>query len=305
MYRRIVINPGDGFFKNPADYQPPVKKRRLPVNLLLFIVTVFTTITAGAFMSAQGNPFSSVSAFLSGLPFSVTILSILGIHEFAHYFSARYWGINVTLPYFIPAPILPLGTFGAVIKMKSSIPNRKALVDVGASGPIAGFIVAVFACVIGLNLSEVLSVDSQSAEAGFVLGESLLFKLLGVIVFGDIPDTAVIMLHPIAFAGWIGLFITALNLLPIGQLDGGHVLFALSPRAHTFFRQIRIPLLLLLGMTFWSGWYVWAALSLFFGRAHPYPDIMDARIGKLRTGIAVTAIIIFIICMMPTPIKVQ
>lgn len=303
LYRRIIINPGNGYYHIPGETEPKEKKTR--VHVLLFLATVVTTMFAGSFMADAGNPFTSFSAFLHGLPFSVTILSILGVHEFAHYFSARYWGINVTLPYFIPAPILPLGTFGAVIRMKSSIPNRKALVDVGASGPIAGFIVAVLACVVGLKLSEV-GYSAQSAnDIGYVLGESLLFKFLGFLVLGKLPETAVIELHPVAFAGWIGLFVTALNLLPIGQLDGGHVLFALSPRIHSFFRQIRLPLLLLLGITFWSGWYVWALLSLLFGRAHPYPDRMDSTIGPFRTAIAIASIIIFVICIMPTPIKVQ
>ncbi len=303
LYRRIIINPGDGYFRNMNEYRRP-ETRKYTLHILLFAATVFTTMAAGAFMAANTNPFGSMKAFLSGLPFSVTLLSILGIHEFAHYFSARFWGINVTLPFFIPAPILPLGTFGAVIKMKSSIPNRKALIDVGASGPIAGFVVSVAACIIGLKLSEVIPAGAETSS-GLILGESLLFKALGYLVLGVQSDSSVIMLHPVAFAGWIGLFVTALNLLPIGQLDGGHILFALSPKVHSFISQIRLPLLLLMGLTFWSGWYVWAALSLLFGRTHPYPDRMDTVIGPFRATIAVLSIVIFILCIMPTPVKVQ
>jgi len=302
QYRRVIINPEDGYFHNISDMRPQTKK--FPrLHLLLFAATVLTTMAAGAYLATGQNPLTNFKVFLTGIPFSVTILSILGIHEFAHYFSARYWGINVTLPYFIPAPILPLGTFGAVIKMKSSIPNRKALIDVGASGPIAGFIVSIIACIIGLKLSQTYPLESIGENVGYYLGESILFKLLGYAVLGEVASTHAVELHPIAFAGWIGLFVTALNLLPIGQLDGGHVLFALSPRLHTLFNRIRIPLLILMGLSFWVGWYVWAALSLLFGRPHPYPDRMDTEIGPVRKAIAITAILIFIICIMPTPIR--
>jgi len=304
LYRRFVINQADDYFRNTDEYRPQ-KKTSNRIHVYLFIATVFTTMAAGSWIATGMNPFESLSVFLTGIPFSVSILSILGIHEFAHYFSARYWGISVTLPYFIPAPVLPLGTFGAVIKMKSSIPNRKALVDVGASGPIAGFIAAVIACLIGLHFSEVRPMEQFQDGLGYILGESLFFKLLSFIVLPDVPDDYVVLLHPIAFAGWIGLFVTALNLLPIGQLDGGHVLFALSPRIHAFIRKLRVPVLLLLGVTFWEGWYVWAVLSFFFGRAHPYPDRMDADIGIVRKVIAVCAMIIFIGCIMPTPIRID
>jgi len=304
LYRRIIIRPGDGYFVDVSEVRPP-ERGKTRVHLFLFLATVLTTMAAGSYMATGRYPFESIGTFLRGFPFSATILCILGIHEFAHYFSARYWGINVTLPYFIPAPILPLGTFGAVIKMKSSIPNRKALVDVGASGPIAGFVVSVAACVVGLSLSEAYPLEKLGNEYGFMLGESLLFKALGWVVLGNMPDNYVVELHPVAFAGWIGLFVTALNLLPVGQLDGGHVLFALSPRWHGLFGRIRIPVLLLMGLSFWSGWYVWALLSLFFGRTHPYPDRMEPDIGVVRTVIAVTAMVIFVLCIMPTPIRTQ
>ncbi len=304
LYRRTIIRPADGYFKEVSELQTP-RKETIRINIYLFLATIFTTMAAGAVIATERNPFSSLDVFLQGLPFSVTILSILGIHEFAHYFAAKYWGISVTLPYFIPAPVLPLGTFGAVIKMKSSIPNRKALIDVGASGPIAGFIVSIIACVMGLKLSQAVPVESLGDEIGYILGESLMFKFLSYISLEAVPENSVIILHPVAFAGWIGLFVTALNLIPIGQLDGGHVLFALSPRIHGLFRRIRIPVLILMGLSFWSGWYVWAVLSLLFGRAHPYPDRMDLNIGLIRTVIAVAAIIIFLICIMPTPIRVS
>ena len=300
-YRKRIIFPGDGNFQNLSDLDPP-KKNGIRIHVILFLATVLTTTAVGSFMSGH-NPFSGFD-IIYGFPFSLTLLTILGVHEFAHYFAARKWNIDVTLPYFIPAPFIPIGTFGAVIRMKSSIPNRKALVDVGASGPIAGFIVAVIASISGLYLSEVKEVISTGSEPFMTLGESLIFKFMSYLVIGPLPENFDVYLHPVAFAGWIGLFVTALNLIPVGQLDGGHVLFALSPRIHEMIRKIRIPILLLMGMTFWEGWYVWAVLSLMFGRNHPYPNRMEYSVGPVRTGFALAALIIFILCMTPTPIMV-
>jgi membrane-associated protease RseP (regulator of RpoE activity) len=225
------------------------------------------------------------------------------VHELAHYFAGRKWGIEVTLPYFIPAPFPPIGTFGAVIRMKSSIPNRKALVDVGVAGPLAGFVLAVAASIYGLTQSAVMPLGGTENIA-ITLGESLLFRILSYFIIGPLPEGHDVMLGPIAFAGWIGLFVTALNLMPFGQLDGGHVLFALSPRVHDLFRRIRVPLLILLGLTLWNGWYVWAVLLFFLGGPHPYPDYMEERLGPLRTALAFAAIIVFILCIMPSPVKV-
>ncbi|MFC1693418.1 site-2 protease family protein [Candidatus Latescibacterota bacterium] len=296
LYRRKIIKPSDGYFKDITELQPPQRDNRR-LNFVLFIATVLSTTFVGSF-NAGSDPFT-LHGLLKGLPFSATILTILGVHEFAHYFTARYWGIRVTLPYFIPAPISPIGTFGAVIKMKSSIPTRKALIDVGSSGPIAGFIVSFFACYFGLQMSTIVQAEGNIP---FFLGESLLFKTLCFQHFGHMPDGQIIQLHSVAFAGWIGLFVTALNLIPIGQLDGGHILFAFSPKIHELIRRLRVPFLILLGLTFWSGWYVWAVLSLFFGRAHPLPDRMDQRVGSVRATIAFVASVIFIICITPTPI---
>jgi membrane-associated protease RseP (regulator of RpoE activity) len=300
QYRKFIIRPDDNYFNSSRENPVPVKTN-YTLHIVLFLLTVFTTMTMGALMSGV-DPYRSFSNFMKGFPYSFTILSILGIHEFAHYFTARRWGISVTPPYFIPAPIRPIGTFGAVISIKSSIPSRKALVDVGAAGPIAGFILAVAASIIGLKMSQIVPLHGQ--QDYLILGDSLLFKILSYFLVGPIAPNYDLNLHPIAFAGWIGLFVTALNLLPIGQLDGGHILFALSPRLHELFRKIRLPLLLLLGLTLWSGWFVWAILSLFFGTRHPYPDNMESNIGAVRSITAAAAIIIFILCIIPVPVKV-
>jgi len=301
LYRRIIIN-SDGFF-NFAKPKENRFRNSWKFHLLLFITTLVTTTGVGAIMA--GGTLTSFSGILKGIPFSISLLAILGVHEFAHYFAAKRWGISVTLPYFIPAPILPIGTFGAVISMRSSIPNRKALIDVGASGPIAGFIVAVIATVIGLKMSQIVSLDSLGKDFSYYYGDSLIFKLLVRLILGEIPEGHDVLLNPVAFAGWIGLFVTALNLLPIGQLDGGHIVFALSTRYHELIRRIRIPLLLLLGLIFWEGWYVWALLSLFFGKAHPYPDYMETKLDYKRKIIAVVSIIIFMLCIIFIPVSVR
>ena len=302
LYRKIIINPSDGYFKDYSSVKP--SRNNIRTNIFLFLATLITTTAVGSLM-AGSNPLTSISGLAKGLSFSVALLSILGVHEFGHYFAARYWGVSVTLPYFIPAPFPPIGTFGAVIKMKSSIPNRKALVDIGAAGPIAGFMVAVVASIIGLGMSEIIPSRAAESFIYLPLGDSIIFKFLTQMTLGPLPDNSDIILHPVAFAGWLGLFVTALNLIPFGQLDGGHVLFALSPRFHELFRRMRIPLLLFMGLTFWAGWYVWALILLFIGRPHPYPDHMDAKLGTLRIIIAFTAIIIFFLCIMPTPVKVR
>ncbi len=302
LYRRTIIYPQDGYFKEMSEATPR-PKNNVRIHILLFLATLLTATVAGAEWSGK-NPFTSVHGFLSGFPFSLALLSILSVHEFAHYFSARYWNIKVTLPYFIPAPLFPIGTLGAVIRIKSSIPNRKALVDVGSSGPIAGFIVAVAVSLVGLHMSEITTVPVEKTTLPLILGEPLIFKILGYLVFGTVPENAEVFLHPVAFAGWLGIFVTAINLIPVGQLDGGHVLFAFSPRIHELLRRIRIPLLILMGITFWEGWYVWAALSLLFGRSHPYPNRMEHAVGPMRIIMAYFSLLIFVLCITPTPFSI-
>jgi membrane-associated protease RseP (regulator of RpoE activity) len=302
LYRRIIINPGDGYFH---DYTPPQAPayRNYSTHIILFVLTIITTTCCGALMS-EANPFTSLSGFAAGIPFSFSLLCILGVHEFGHYFAGRLWRVNVTLPYFIPVPLPPIGTFGAVIKMRSSIPNRKALVDIGSSGPIAGFMVAIIATVIGLKYSTIVPVDRSTDVVHYLLGESLMFKFLSWLTLGPLPASQDIMIHPVAFAGWIGFFVTALNLIPFGQLDGGHILFAVSPRIHSLINRIRFPLLILMGLTFWNGWFVWAFILLIIGSRHPAPDYSEPSLGFGRTLVALVTLIIFIICIIPVPVKV-
>jgi len=264
------------------------------VNVLLLLATLVTTVFVGA-SNRGADPSENPWSLLLGLPFAVTLLSILGIHELGHYFTARRYGITVTLPYFIPAPV-GLGTFGAFIKMKSPVTDRKALFDVGIAGPLAGLCLALPAIVVGLSWSELVP-EASARQVGIVLGTPLLFSLLQWVTLGSLPQGADLLLHPVAFAGWIGLFVTALNLLPIGQLDGGHMAYALLGRHH---RKVAIFTLLTLagmGIAYWPGWLFWAALSLILGLKHPPPldDLtpLDERrrlVGVLSLGLLLSLI---------------
>jgi len=276
--------------------------RRSPlVNLVLFLLTFVSTLVVGA-IHAGVDPVKEPQDMLQGLPFSLALLLILLVHEFSHYITSRRHGIEASLPYFIPAPTL-FGTLGAFIKMRSSITTKNALMDIGASGPIAGFLVSIVAVVVGLHYSEIHALPRQTGEM-MVLGDSLLFIALTKIVIGTIPDTYGVYLHPVAFAGWIGFFVTSLNLIPAGQLDGGHIAYAILGEKHRWLSKIMIGLLVLLGY-FFQGWLVWALLLFFLGTKHPpilFPEIpLDPR----RKAIGLIALVIFILTFMPVPVSIK
>jgi len=274
--------------------------RRIPyLHLILFTLTFLTTLLAGA-LQQGADILADPSRVVEGLPFAATLMTILLVHEFSHYIASRRHHTEATLPYFIPAPSI-IGTFGAFIKMKSPIATRKALIDIGASGPIAGFIVSVVACLAGLSMSQIVSVAKVEGSLG--LGESLLFSFLSWLVFGSLPEQADILLHPIAFAGWIGLFVTTLNLIPVGQLDGGHIAFALLGDRH---RQVSIALIIFLavfGLLYWEGWALWAILMLVLGINHPPVVYWESPLDQKRRAIGLLALFIFIITFIPLPFK--
>lgn len=270
---------------------------RIPfVNILLFLSTLLTTLVAGALQ--QGiNPLEAPWSLWRGIPFSFTLLMILAAHEFGHTIMARKHRINVTLPYFIPAPSF-IGTFGAFIKMKSPLLDRCMLLDVGAAGPLAGMIVAVPVLFIGLYLSEI---TPGAAQTGVALGSSLFFSLASWIVHGYLPDEVNLVLHPIAFSGWIGLLVTCLNLLPVGQLDGGHVAYAIFGRRQRIVAVIAVAVLVLLGLTGWSGWLVWAAILLLMGTTHPRVVYEWIPLDNDRRVIGGTTLAIFFMTFTPVP----
>lgn len=276
------------------------------VNLALFVLTVFTTLAAGAIQEGV-NWFSNPGLFLSdpgliisrGLPFSVSLLAILLVHEFGHYIASRLHKVNVSLPYFIPAPTL-VGTFGAVIKSKSVFMNKRQLLDVGAAGPLAGLIVAIIVLIIGINGSPIRPIPADLSGTMY-FGDSLLHRILTYAIKGPIPDGQVMYINSIAFAGWVGLLVTMLNLLPIGQLDGGHITYALFGKSQRLLANLTIIGLVVLSF-WWSGWVVWLILTLFLRPAHP-PTLMDeAPIGWGRRMLGYASIAAFILCFVPVPV---
>ncbi len=273
------------------------KAQRLPfLHIILFLITLFCTLIAGTLQ--QGiNPLEHPWLLWKGIPFSFTLLMILGAHEFGHYFMSKKHHIDVTLPYFIPAPSF-IGTFGAFIKMKSPIMDRRILLDVGAAGPLAGMCVSIPVLLVGLHLSEI---RYEAVETGVSLGSSIFFYFMTWIVHGSMPDNANLIMHPIAFSGWIGLLVTCLNLLPVGQLDGGHVAYAIIGPKQWIVAKVVLFVLVILGVTSWSGWLVWAGILLVMGINHP-PVIYDwIPLDRKRKVIGWITIAVFVMTFTPAP----
>ena len=292
----------------------PEVRRREPVVkvVVLFLLTLLTTTMAGGchyagfaldFNAAQID-FSGPELYLNGLWYSLSILAILGAHEFGHYYACRYYGVDASLPYFLPAPLPLTGTLGAFIRIRQPIPTKRQLFDIGIAGPIAGFMVAVPVLLIGISLSRVVPLppDFQGLE----LGEPLLFKAVSWLRWGTPPEGYSINMHPMAFAAWFGLLATALNLFPIGQLDGGHISYAVLGRRSTIVTVAMV--LCLIGLTFRSSsWTVWTMLTigmlLIFGPRHPRTLDEDVPLDRGRLLLALLALIMFILCFTPAPIE--
>jgi membrane-associated protease RseP (regulator of RpoE activity) len=272
---------------------------RATINLILFIVTVFTTLYAGS-LYEDGD-------LLSGVPFAFTLLAILGTHEFGHYFMARRHGAAVTLPYFIPFPALPgmlsLGTMGAVIQLRSPIRDRKQLFDIGVAGPLAGLAVAIPLLIYGLSQSPVRF--QPTGEIYMQEGNSLLYLVLKYLVHGKVlPGNGQdVFINSMTYAAWIGLFVTCLNLLPMGQLDGGHVAYALFGRRAWWLARVAVGVLVILGVLGWQGWFLWVFLPLLFGLRHPPPLNDHTPLDARRKALGVGMILIFILVFTPVPFK--
>lgn len=275
--------------------------RKFPyLHVVLFLLTFLSTLAVGALNEGADIIKEPIKIYI-GLPFSATLLCILLAHEFSHYLASRKHGVKATLPYFLPAPTL-FGTLGAFIKMKSPINTRNALMDIGASGPIAGFAVALAATVIGLSFSKVVPVNKV---AGMItLGDSLLFKALTRLIVGGVPDGHDVVLHPVAFAGWIGFFVTALNLIPVGQLDGGHIMYALMGERHAKLSKVLVGVMVGLGLLVWEGWLVWGALLIILGFRHPPIIYSEIPLDDRRKRIGWFAVAIFVLTFIPVPITI-
>ena len=275
--------------------------KKIPyLNIVLFILTFISTLIVGAMYEGIDVVAEPLKVY-KGLPFSVTLLLILLFHEFSHYLASKKHGIEASLPYFIPAPTL-FGTFGAVIKMKSPITTKNAPIDIGASGPIAGFIISVIATIIGLSFSRIMPVHDIANVIS--LGDSLLFKGLTRAILGAVPDNQDVYLHPVALAGWIGFFVTSLNLIPIGQLDGGHILYALLGEKHAVISKLLVGLMFIMGFLLWDGWVIWGVLLIILGFRHPPIVYSETPLDPKRKIIGWISLAIFILTFTPVPIMV-
>lgn len=279
----------------------------LPIGL--FFLTCFTTLWAGAYQTYNGLDRGPVNFLLAdpgriwqGVPFAGALLFILTAHELGHYILSKIHRMPASLPLFIPGPPHFIGTFGAIIRMRGPILDRRALFDIGVAGPLAGFIVAVVVLIIGLNLSTVVE---RTATMGLHLGEPLLLQWLAWLVIGSIPPESDVVLHPIGFAAWFGLFVTSLNLLPIGQLDGGHVAYALWGRHQKTVAYVFVPILIILGLLGWAGWFLWAVMAGMFGFGHP--PVMDPHVslGRGRTIVGWITLAVFVLTFVPVPFSVH
>ncbi len=271
----------------------------------LFVLTVFTTLWAGAYQTYHGPVRGPLNFLLThpellwrGIPFAGSLLFILTTHELGHYLLSSIHRVPASLPLFIPGPPHFIGTFGAIIRMRGPILSRRALFDIGVAGPLAGFIVAVIVLVIGLSLSTVVE---RTAAGGLQLGEPLLLQCLSWIVIGPISPEQDVVLHPIGFAAWFGLFVTSLNLLPIGQLDGGHVAYALWGRRQRTMALVCVPILLVLGFVGWPGWLLWAFMAGLWGIGHPPVIDPFTPLGRGRTIVGWIALGVLILTFAPVP----
>jgi membrane-associated protease RseP (regulator of RpoE activity) len=246
----------------------------------------------------------SPALLLNGFWYSGTILLILGAHELGHYLACRYYQVDASLPFFIPMPVVLTGTLGAFIKIREPIPTKRMLFDIGVAGPFAGFVFAVPALFIGVAMSPVVVVPPNLA--GFHLGEPLLFRAAAWLVWGPIADGHSLNLHPMAFAAWFGLLATALNLFPIGQLDGGHISYAVLGRRST---MVTIgTICIAIGLTFFStSWIVWTfllvAMTLVMGPRHPRTVDEDIPLDRRRMWLAALALAILVVCFTHNPIE--
>lgn len=312
---------------------PPPKPSNIWINILLFVLTVLSMMVAGAEIPKsvsipEGNDLAIIALYfqymLTGWPYALALMSILLAHELGHYFASRYHKMAATLPYFIPMPLPPVGTMGALIRLKEMPKNKRILLDVGIAGPLAGLVVAIPVLLIGLHMSPLSTHITNSP--GFE-GNSILYLLLKYITFGQLlpapghytlppvlhwlaffftgtptpQDATDVLLGPVAWAGWIGLLVTSLNLIPVGQLDGGHILYVLlgGKRLRALLPYLTI-ILGILGI-FSVSWWIWIALLNFFGRLTDEPRDQITELGPARRALAIFGVFVFFLVFMPSP----
>jgi membrane-associated protease RseP (regulator of RpoE activity) len=315
--------------------KPDPRPARISVNIILFILTVCSVMLVGAQPSGTmpadpaGQLLYLARSFLTGWPYAVSLLSILLAHEFGHYLMSRHHHTRATLPYFIPLPLPPLGTMGAAILMQGTPKNKRVLFDIGVAGPLAGMVVAIPVLLLGLSLSHL---DTIQGVGGTVQmeGNSLLYLAAKYLTFGRLLPAPVdfggaspivywvryfftgrpiplgatdVFIHPVAFAGWAGLLVTALNLIPAGTLDGGHVIYALFGEKARRAYPVILAVLFVLGL-FWNGWWIWAIILLWLGRVNAQPLDQLTPLDRPRLAVAALTIIVFVITFSPVPFSI-
>ena len=311
-----------------APKQPEPQKDKVSTNIILFVLTVFSVMLAGAQPEGPmpndfvGQMLALAKSIFTGWPFALSLLGILLSHEFGHYFMSRYHKTPATLPYFIPFPLSPLGTMGAAILMRGTPKNKRILFDIGIAGPIAGLVVAIPVLFYGLSLSTLGTIDPN--PNGWIEGNSLIYLFAKFVTFGQLLPAPLepqgilywlryfftggpipfggtdVFIHPVAFAGWAGILVTALNLIPAGTLDGGHVIYGLfGDKARKAFPYI-VGALAIFGF-FWSGWWLWAALLFWLGRVHAQPLDQITTLDPTRRLIGYVMIIVFLLVFTPVP----
>ena len=307
--------PSPGSHYEAARAHPSTRSLILAAGL--FLLTLLTSLVAGAHFAAAyaHNQAASFDTFfetfrlayrhpaflLKGIPFAITLLTILLAHELGHYFACRHHHIHSSYPFFIPAPTL-IGTFGAFLLIRSPIRSPRALFDVGASGPLVGFLVALPALAYGVLHARVIPELASDGNADLIFGVPLILKLMTAALQPN-AHASDLLLNPVGRAAWVGLFATALNLLPVGQLDGGHIVRSVSPRAHRIVTLLLPLALVLLGVFLWRGWLLWAMILVglrFFRMApiyDPTPLDPNRRFGAFLT------LIVFLLCFMPSPLQ--
>lgn len=285
-----------GYGRKHVKFIDKLRSDKPKLNIILFFATYASTFLTG---------WATNGYWQAGVWYGTSIISMLLAHEMGHYLMCRKYGIRATLPFFLPFPVPylnPFGTFGAVIRMESRIPSRKALFDVAVAGPLAGLAVTIPSIYFGIQLSEVVELSSETAQGTVYLGESFLFAQLSKIAIGTLPEGKDVMLHPLAFAGWAGLFVTALNLLPIGQLDGGHVVYALLGRRHNLVATVALIVFGLICIFIYQGWLLLLILLIWFGHRHP-PTLDETPLDDKRIALGICTLIIFALSFTPEPFK--
>jgi len=330
-------NDGHEILGMPGVIQPQASNPL--VNVILFLLTLASMLMAGALYGMEIPADTSILGILqatlqnlpNGITFAASLLGILMAHEFGHYFAARFHRIAVSLPYFLPFPLSLFGTLGAFIRLKEPPKNRRVLLDIGLSGPIAGLIVAIPVLLVGLYLSDLgrLPLNAMAAQGSVLEGNSLLYLAMKYIVTGEFLPKPLhyaglspfvywvryffiglpmpyggtdVLLHPLAWAGWAGLLVTMLNLIPAGQLDGGHAIYVLLGKATKRLWPFIIGLLLLLG-TVWPGWYIWAGLVFLMGRTYARPRDEITPLDPRRKWIAIFGLVLFVLVFIPVPLR--